>query len=130
MLKIFLVEDSTVVRELIIEQLNDVPNVTCVGYADSEMSAIEALRHTACNVVSLDIKLKSGTGINVLHALAAFDSPHSSTTRIIFSNFSDPDVRALADRAGATAFFDKTYDFPKYLALISGLASADLGSAM
>lgn len=122
-LNVFVVEDSAAVRDIMLEQIDDLPNVICSGYADSEMTAIEDLRRAACDILILDIKLKAGTGIGVLRAVAAGDWPKPPPTRIIFSNYTDHAFRTLAQSLGATHFFDKTRDFPTLLALISELAS-------
>lgn len=123
-LNVFVVEDSPAVRDIMLEQLADLPNVICSGYADSEMTAIEDLRRTACDLLILDIKLKAGTGIGVLRAISAGGWSKPPATRIIFSNYTDHAFRTLARSLGATHFFDKTRDFPTLLALISDLAAA------
>jgi DNA-binding NarL/FixJ family response regulator len=122
-LQVFVVEDSPAVRDIMLEQLEQLPNVTCSGHADSQANAIEDLRRIGCDVVILDIKLKTGTGLGVLRALSAADFPNPPITRIIFSNYADNEFRAIARDIGATHFFDKTQDFPALLALISSLAS-------
>ena len=122
-LSVFVVEDSPAVRNIMLEQLNDLPNVVCSGHADTELTAIEDLRGSACDVLILDIKLKAGTGIGVLRAIAAEDWSKPPATRIIFSNYTDHAFRTLALSLGATHFFDKTLDFPTLLSLVSKLAS-------
>jgi DNA-binding NarL/FixJ family response regulator len=122
-LNVFVVEDALKVRTIMEEQLNELPNVVCSGHAEDETSALEQLRAAACDVLILDIKLKSGTGLGVLRALIAASWPERPGTRVIFSNYTDPEFRLLATRLGATHIFDKTRDFPALLALVSGLAS-------
>lgn len=122
-LSVFVVEDSPAVRDIMLEQLNDLPNVVCSGHADTELAAIEDLRGNACDVLILDIKLKTGTGIGVLRAVAAGDWAKPPATRIIFSNYTDHAFRTLALSLGATHVFDKTLDFPTLLSLVSKLAS-------
>lgn len=121
-LNVFVVEDSPAVRDIMLEQLTDLPDVICAGTADSEIDAIEELRRTACDILILDIKLKVGTGIGVLRAIAAGGWLKPPPTRIIFSNYTDHAFRTLAKSLGATHFFDKTRDFPTLLALISEMA--------
>jgi DNA-binding NarL/FixJ family response regulator len=121
-LNVFVVEDSWKVRTIMEEQISDLPNVVCAGHADGEPSALEHLFATVCDVLILDIKLKTGTGLGVLRALTATDWLRPPRTRIIFSNYADPAFRTLAMRLGATHFFDKKQDFPALLALVSDLA--------
>jgi DNA-binding NarL/FixJ family response regulator len=122
-MNVFVVEDSPAVREIMLEQLAELPNVICSGHADNELTAIESLQKIACDILILDIKLKSGTGLGVLRAMEATGWPASPPTRIIFSNFTDRAFRILAQSLGVTHFFDKTQEFPSLLALVSDLAS-------
>jgi len=122
-LRVFVVEDSPALRDVILEQLGELPNVICSGHADNEASAISALRGVACDVLIVDIKLKTGSGIGVLHAIAS-DWPHPPATRIVFSNYTDPAFRTLAMCLGATHFFDKTSEFTKLLCLVAELAAS------
>ena len=122
---VFVVEDSPAVCEIMLEQLAELPNVICSGHADSELTAIESLRKTACDILILDIKLKTGTGLGVLRAMEAAGWPASPPTRIIFSNFTDRAFQTLAQSLGVTHFFDKMQEFPALLTLVSDLASTE-----
>lgn len=119
-LRVFVVEDSRMVRDLLTEQLNDIDGVLVVGSAESERGAIEGLRHTPCDVVILDIKLSEGSGIGVLRTLDK--SSASEATRIIFSNYTEGEYRILAKRLGAEHFFDKSTDFLALIHLITYLS--------
>ena len=87
-LQVFIVEDSRPVREIMLEQIEELPNVTCVGYADSEATAVHQLGRLACDVVIVDIKLKSGSGIGVLRALHGQGTVQKAA-RIVFSSDAD-----------------------------------------
>lgn len=119
-LRVFVVEDSRRVRDLLTEQLNDIEGVLVVGSAESEQDAIEGLRDTACDVVILDIKLREGSGIGVLRTLDK--SSTSDVTRVIFSNYTESEYRTLAKRLGAEYFFDKSTDFRALINLITSLS--------
>lgn len=119
-LRVFVVEDSRRVRDLLTEQLNDIDGVLVVGSAESERGAIEGLRQTPCDVVILDIKLSEGSGIGVLRTLDK--SSASDMTRIIFSNYTESEYRSVARRLGAEHFFDKSTDFRALINLITGLS--------
>jgi DNA-binding NarL/FixJ family response regulator len=120
-LRVFVVEDSRKVRELLTEQLNDIEGVLVVGTAESERSAVEGLHQTPCDVVILDIKLSEGSGIGVLRALEK--SPIGTMTRVIFSNYTESEYRTLARRLGAEHYFDKSTDFIALITLISSLSN-------
>lgn len=127
-LRIFLVEDSPSVRDVIIEQLADIANTTVVGYADTEENAIEQLRCTACDVIVLDIRLKRGSGLGVLRHLQKLGPDRMPATRIILSNYVEGEYRKLAQRYGAQYFFDKAADFSRLLTLLAELAGEQAGS--
>lgn len=119
-LRVFVVEDSRKVRDLLTEQLNDIEGVLVVGSAESERAAVEGLRQIPCDVVILDIKLSEGSGIGVLRTLEK--SPLDDVTRIIFSNYTEGEYRSLAKRLGAEHFFDKSTDFIALINLITRLS--------
>jgi len=123
-LRVFLVEDSPAVAELLTEQLNDIRDVHVVGAAESEGAAIVALDATSCDVLIVDIKLREGNGIGLLRRLAASQVPRPRPpVRIVFSNYTENEYRVLAKRYGAQHFFDKATDLRALLAVVGRLAS-------
>jgi len=122
-LRIFLVEDSTTVRDLLTEYLQDVPHVSVIGAAESEASAVNCLLHLPCDVVIVDIKLREGSGMGVLRALQERHSAEpDAMIRIIFSNYTEQEYRKLAEELGALRFFDKSSDLILLLGYIRQLA--------
>lgn len=122
-LRVFLVEDSAVVRDLVIEEIENTEGLSLAGYADTEREASEKLRDVPWDVVIVDIKLKQGTGLGVLRSLAGRDTQTRDGCKIMFSNFDDEEFRVLSERYGAQYFFDKASEFPELLALLKGLAA-------
>lgn len=119
-LRVFVVEDSPTVRDLLTEQLHDIEGVRVVGSAQSEQDAVSALRQTPCDVIILDIKLRQGSGIGVLRTLGP--AVGSSVACIIFSNYTENEYRRLATQLGAAHFFDKSSDFAALVEVITALA--------
>ena len=68
-LRVFLVEDSAVIRERLMESISSLPHVMVVGHADTESEAISALDRVPSDAVVLDLQLRHGHGLNVLKAL-------------------------------------------------------------
>jgi len=83
-LRVFLVEDSAILREHLTETLSSLEFVEVAGHADTERDAIAALRAQPFHAVVLDLQLKEGHGFNVLKALRAYRSMH------IWSSSSSP----------------------------------------
>ena len=62
-LRVFLVEDSEVILDRLIESVASLPHVCVVGHADTEAGALAALQKTPCDVVVLDLRLRDGNGV-------------------------------------------------------------------
>jgi response regulator RpfG family c-di-GMP phosphodiesterase len=58
-LRVFLVEDSLDVRELMIENLTMIPGVVVAGVSESEGDALNQLNALPCDVLIVDIQSKS-----------------------------------------------------------------------
>jgi len=124
--RIFLVEDSSVIRENLVEALRESVPVEIIGSADDEASAIAWLQRerAACDLVIVDIFLKSGSGLGVLKAMAAFpDEPK----RIVLSNHATPEIRAKCLELGATAVFDKSNELDEMLGWLNRFARTGHG---
>jgi two-component system response regulator DevR len=104
-LRVFIVEDSSMVRERLEEMLSSIEGLCSAGYATTADEAIRDILAAHPDVVVLDIRLAQGTGFDVLRAL------HERASDIcvyMLSNFATPPYRRLAERLGAVEFFDKT----------------------
>ena len=126
--RIYIVEDSSIIRENLIEALQENAPVEVVGMADDEKSAIAWLRDRshACDLVIVDIFLKSGSGLGVLKALS--DMP-GAPLRIVLSNHATPEIRAKCQQLGATKVFDKSNELDEMLGWLNRLEQSDRGAA-
>lgn len=119
-LRIFLVEDSPVIRDLIIEDLSGIAGVLLVGTAETEKQAIEDLSEIECDVMIVDIQLRQGNGINLLRALAE-RSLQEDCLKLVLSNHVSGTYRRLCAQYGVRYFFDKTSEFPHLRSMIARL---------
>jgi DNA-binding NarL/FixJ family response regulator len=111
-MKVFVVEDSSAVRERLVEMIRDVNDVEVVGEAATYDTAVAGIINTRPDVAVLDIKLanESGSGID---ALIEVRKTLPGIRAIILSNYSTPQhLKASAD-AGAEYFLDKSIDFER-----------------
>lgn len=110
----FIVEDSSMVRENLIAALHENAPIEVIGVAEDESSAIAWLMGAdhACDLVIIDIFLRSGTGLGVLKAIRAFPQ---STKRVVLSNHATPDVRIKCRELGADEVFDKSNELDQML---------------
>jgi DNA-binding NarL/FixJ family response regulator len=125
-LKTFIVEDSPVIRDNLIAALEEMAPVEVVGTSDNEPAAVNWLTRkiNECDLVIVDIFLKSGSGLGVLKAVQ--DSP-SPPKMVVLSNYATSDVKSQCRRLGADRVFDKSRDIDALLYYCSGLAGDPAG---
>ena len=118
-MKVFIVDDSLIVRARIVTMLSELESVEVVGHAQSSKEAAAAIPAIKPDVVILDIHMPGGNGIELLRHLKSF-SP--SPLVIMFTNFPFAQVRKECTLAGADYFFDKSRDFEKVAQVLGSLA--------
>lgn len=109
-IRVFLVDDSPLVRERLESMLCALEGVVTVGYATDAERAIQDILSEQPDVVVLDLKLARGSGFDVLRAV------HREAPKIdvyMLSSFAEEPYRRLAERLGARAFYDKIHDFER-----------------
>lgn len=112
----YVVEDSPDVQERLIAILQEIPGVEVVGVADDSATAIGAIPQLRPDAVVLDIRLRSGNGIDVLKGIG---NRCGDMTKIVLTNYAS---RAIKDRcltAGADHFLDKSTEFDQIGALLA-----------
>ena len=119
--KVFVVEDSALVRERLVEMIREVKGVDVVGEAASYGAAVRGILSTQPDVAILDISLADGNGIDVL----AHVKPRLPGLKgIMLTNYDSPQhVKASAD-AGAEYFLDKSVDFERITEILEQMANA------
>jgi two-component system OmpR family response regulator len=106
--RVFIVEDSPVIRERLTESLSSPGRIDVVGYAESEANAVAALQAGDWDAVILDLQLKEGNGLRVLKALRA---AREGKLIIVLTNYAFPQYRARSEQLGADYFFDKSREY-------------------
>ena len=117
MQKVFLVDDSPLVRERLALMIGALPHTELVGQAAGVQEAIRGILAAKPDVVLLDLSLDQGSGFDVLSAV------HSLEPGIAFymlSNFASEPYRRHAERLGARGFFDKSTDMERMRATLKG----------
>lgn len=123
-LRVFLVEDSIDVRDLMIENLTMIPGIVVAGVSESESDALKQLHSLPCDILIVDIQLKKGNGINLLRQIA--ESKALNAMKIICSNNATEVFRRVGGQYGVSHFFDKTSEFPQLFELLQDLSDANL----
>jgi DNA-binding NarL/FixJ family response regulator len=127
-IKTFIVEDSSVVRENLIAALEESAPIEVIGVAEDEPSAIAwllAAEHR-CELIIVDIFLRSGTGLGVLKGIRGLTT---QTKRVVLSNHATPDIRAKCLELGADEVFDKSNELEQMLFFVNRLRSKKGGLA-
>jgi DNA-binding NarL/FixJ family response regulator len=113
--KVFVVDDSTIVRERLITLLAEVPNVTIAGEAEMARDAIAGIQSKRPDIVVLDISMPGGSGMKVLEAVKK-DRPAPMV--IMLTNFDHPQYRNRCMQLGADHFLDKSSNFERVIEIV------------
>ncbi|MBI5721172.1 MAG: response regulator transcription factor [Burkholderiales bacterium] len=106
-LRAFVVEDSPLILERLVTTLEELAPVRVVGTAADEASAVAWLERDGrrCDLVLVDIFLRSGTGLGVLRAATNLSV---SGRRVVLTNYATADIREACGSLGADRVFDKS----------------------
>lgn len=119
-LKVFIADDSPVVVERLIAMLSEIPEIEIVGQAQEPLEAINSIQRLKPDAVILDIRLRGGSGIDVLQSIKK-DNP--ALLVIILTNYPYPQYREKCMDTGADFFFDKSTEFEKITKVFKKLIS-------
>jgi DNA-binding NarL/FixJ family response regulator len=98
--------------------------VEVIGTAEDESSAAQwlAKADNACDLVIIDIFLKSGSGLGVLQT-ARKSAPLRKL--VVLSNYATPDMRRKCLQLGADKVFDKSNEIDGLISYCARLASGE-----
>ena len=113
-IRVFVADDSLIVREHLITLLDELIGVEIVGQAGTVSEAISAIGKLQPDVVILDIRMPDGSGIDVLQTIKQ-DEP--APVVIVLTNYPYPAYRQKCLQAGADFFLDKSTEFDQIPAL-------------
>lgn len=127
-LRIFLIEDSPIIRENLIEHLEDAMDAEVVGWSATQDDSTTWLHQHPCewDLAVVDLFLSNGNGLGVLR-----DCPHRSPEQcmVVLSNYATQEMRKRCLIEGADAVFDKSQELDEFLAYAQSIqASRDVGS--
>lgn len=102
--KVFLVDDHPLVREWLTNLINQQPDLTVCGEAESAPPALSAVGKTRPDVVIVDITLKDSSGLELIKSLKEL---LPSVTVLVFSMHDELQYAERALRAGAKGYVMK-----------------------
>ena len=118
-IKVFIADDSLIVRERLVTMLDEVIGVEVVGQAEHVAEAVSAIGKLKPDVVILDILMPDGSGIDILRNIK--QQAEAAPLVIILTNYPYPAYRQKYLQAGADFFLDKTTEFDQIPELLKRL---------
>ncbi len=121
-LRVFLVEDNELMRQQLIESLNDELHVDLVGTAETEAEAKDWLERnpSGWDVAILDLFLREGTGAGVLRHCKVRSEKQDV---LVMTNYPISSLLTHCRLLGANAVYDKTSELGDLIAYCIGRAS-------
>lgn len=125
-LDVYVVEDNVIVLESLIAALEELAPVHVVGTAADESVAVEWLAADGerCDLVIIDIFLRSGSGLGVI---AAARRKRPEAALVVLSNYATDEMHARCLASGADRVFDKSRDIDQLVAYCIALSSREPG---
>ena len=109
-MKLVVVEDSALLRRLVVQRLEDEAGATVVGQAEGEMAAFTTVQLTAPDAVLVDLNIASGSGLSLVSRLRA----HRYRGKLIVLSSNDRQTyEPLVLARGADRFYDKAHDMDR-----------------
>ena len=121
-MRVFIVDDSSVIVERLTLLLEATPGVELVGHAADVPQAVQRLLETAADALVLDLHMPGGTGLDVLRAIRPV---RPGMHVLVFTNYPQDEYRQRCLTAGAEYFLDKSTEFEKIPSILRELAQKD-----
>jgi DNA-binding NarL/FixJ family response regulator len=119
--RVFIVEDSPLIRKRIIDNLQALGGFEVVGCAEAESVAVAAIVEAKPDVVVTDIRLREGNGIEVVRQLR--QRVFAARPKIyVLSNYANAEYRRQCELVGADDFFDKSGEYDRLLETLQQVA--------
>ena len=117
-MRMFIVDDSEVLRSRLVQVLSEIKGIEIVGQAGLVRDAVREIRKLAPDIAILDLEMKDGSGIDILTSIKKNSLP---TRFVVFTNYPYLQYRKKCLDAGADFFFYKATELKKLIDLLKGL---------
>lgn len=118
-MRVLVVDDSSLFSERFEDVLSSIQGIDVVGRAENADRAKDSIRRLKPDVVTLDVRLPNGSGLDVLRFLKKVN-PKPKV--IVITNYPYPQLRRKFMEEGADYFFDKSIDFDEIAKVLNHLA--------
>ena len=120
-LQLLVVDDSAIIRERLVRLLSTVPGLRIVGETGSVSEALQLIADRAPDIVTLDLRLVDGSGLEVLKGMERMEARPRVA---VLSNYGDARTRRECLAMGADFFFDKSLQLGELRDTLIRLTSA------
>lgn len=112
-LRIYLVEDSPVIRDALSESLEELVGARMVGWASNEHEAVTWLANnpSGWDLAVMDLFLLQGSGLNVVKSCS---NRALRQKVVVLTNYATPAMQSRCLAAGADAVFDKATQIDEF----------------
>jgi DNA-binding NarL/FixJ family response regulator len=121
--RVVLVEDHAIVRQGLVQMINDQADMEIVGQAADVPTGLTTIAKSKPNVVVVDITLKGGNGLELVKTVAAQDA---NLPMLILSMHPESMNAQAALRAGAMGYVMKDEDIAKVLLAMRQILSGKI----
>ena len=118
-MRVFIVDDSAMLRDRLVTMLSEVSEVQLIGQAADPTEAMAAIGTLKPDAVVLDIQMPGGSGITVLQHIKKKNDP--APVVMMLTNFPYRQYRKRCLEAGADYFLDKSTEFDRVREILQGL---------
>ncbi|HEX5590599.1 MAG TPA: response regulator transcription factor, partial [Candidatus Limnocylindrales bacterium] len=127
MIRVAIVDDHPIVRDGTAAVLGAQPGIEVAGTASSVDEAIELIGREAIDVVLLDIRLGTDSGLRLLQEdLGGAVGGRAAPAVVVLSAYDYPQYAEAAVRLGAAGYVIKTAPLPELLAAIERAAAGGM----
>ena len=119
-----LVDDHPLVREWLANLINQQPDLTVCGEAESVQEALDFMKTAAPDLAIVDISLKESSGLDLIKTMK---SAHPSVAVIVLSMHDERHYAERAIRAGARGYVMKRETTKKIISSIHQVLAGKLG---
>ncbi len=120
-MKVFIADDSQVIRERLSALLSDIEGIEVIGEAKDGLEGRDAILEQKPDVVIVDLRMPWQNGLDMLRDIK---ESNPDIKVIILTNYPYPQYRRRCMEEGADYFFNKSSEFEKVPEVLAKLISA------
>jgi len=118
-MKIFIADDSEILRDRIKDAIAEIEGVETIGEAQDTLEARCLIDKLEPDLVILDIRMPGGNGIDLIHSIKGH---HPNTVVAMLTAYPYPQYQKRCIELGADYFFDKASGLDNLMSLIRELS--------